>query len=291
LRGRRGALLAVALAVAACGLGGPRPEPPVSTPPPAPTAAERARAAAAYAEAQRLIRRPGASEQDLSRAADLILEAARLGNPEAQTLLAGSHLYRSDGSRDPAAALPWLTRAAFQGQVEAQVQLARLVLDGDGTRREPAWAALWFRRAAARGSAEAQFALALQQIAGIGTPADEAEAFARLTLASDGGVAEARRYRDALRARVPAAQAATALARVRGQRATGAIASVDRPLVMFVQYALTRLGERPGAIDGIDGPATRAALAAFARQQGIAPEGPYAAPVIDRLRERLAAMP
>lgn len=288
MRGWRSALLAVALAVAACGLA-PSPEPLVSTPPPGPTVAERARAAAAYAEAQRIVRRPGASEQELARAAELILEAAGLGSPEAQTLLAGSHLYRSDGSRDPAAAVPWLTRAAFQGQVEAQVQLARLVLDGDGTRREPAWAALWFRRAAERGSAEAQFALALQQIAGIGTPADEAEALARLTVAADGGMAEARRYRDALRARVPAGAAAAALARVRGQRAAGPVAAVDRPLVLFAQYALTQLGERPGVIDGIDGPATRAALAAFARQHGITPEGPYAAPVIDRLRERLPA--
>jgi TPR repeat protein len=260
-------------------------------PPPAPSAAERTRAAAAYAEAQRIIRRPGASEQELSRAAELILEAARLGHPEAQTLLAGSHLFRSDGGRDPAAALPWLTRAAFQGQVEAQVQLARLVLDGDGTRREPAWAALWFRRAAERGSAQAQFALALQQIAGIGTPANDAEALARLTIASDGGVAEARRYRDALRARVPAGDAAAALARVRGQRAAGPVAAIDRPLVVFAQYALTQLGGQPGAIDGIDGPTTRAALAAFARQQALAPASPYAAQVIDRLRERLPAGP
>jgi TPR repeat protein len=287
----RGLRLAAAVALAAlfgCAPASPPAEPLWSTPPSAPTAAERSRAAAAFAEAQRILRSPAAGEGDRARAADLILEAATLGSPEAQMLLAATHLFRTDGARDPAAAVPWLARAAFQGQVEAQLQLARLALDGEGTRREPAWAALWFRRAAERGSAEAQFALALQQIAGIGATSDAAEALARLAIASEGGVAGAARYRDALRGRVPSGEAARALARVRSERAAGPVAAVDRPLILFVQYALAELGHSPGPIDGRDGPLTRGALAAFARQQGIAAPTPYDGTVIDRLRLRLA---
>lgn len=282
-------LILVLLALAACGLVTPPAAPTASTSPPAPGVAERARAAAAHAEAQRILRNPAAAEDDRARAADLLLEAASLGHPESQTLVGASHLFRTDGGRDPAAAVPWLSRAAFQGEVQAQFLLARLVLDGAGTRREPAWAAMWFRRAAERGSADAQFALALQQIAGIGTPADPAEALARLTIAAEGGVAEACRYRDALRPRVAPGEAARALSRVRGERASGPVPAVDRPLVAFVQHALTKLGMSPGPIDGTDGPRTRAALAAFARDQGLAAGDPLSAPVVDRLRERLLA--
>ena len=89
--------------------------------------------------------------------------------PTRSCCVAGSHLFRSDGGRDPAAAIPWLHRAAQQGAPEAQYRLARLIEAGDGTPREPAWAAVWFQRAAERGLPEAQFAMGLLQVAGAGT--------------------------------------------------------------------------------------------------------------------------
>ncbi|WP_297857660.1 tetratricopeptide repeat protein [Elioraea sp.] len=260
--------------------------PAETAPDPAPDAADRARAEALYREGLRALNPPRGGTRDPDRAARLIAEAAHLGHPEAQMLLAASHLYRPDGSRDPEAAIPWLERAAMQGHVEAQYQLARLIEAGEGTAREPAWAAMWFRRAAERGSPAAQFALALMQIAGAGTPRDEAEALARLRLAERGGVAAARRYRAALERRVDAAAAEAAWTRVQRERARGPVPAVDRPLVRFAQSTLAAAGYDPGPVDGHDGPRTRAALAAFARAEGIAGAAPYGPAMIGRLRAR-----
>jgi TPR repeat protein len=260
--------------------------PAQTAPDPAPDAADRARAEALYREGIRALNPPRGGTPDPDRAARLIAEAAHLGHPDAQMLLAAGHLYRPDGSRDPAAAIPWLERAALQGHVEAQYRLARLIEAGDGTAREPAWAAVWFQRAAERGSAEAQFALALMQIAGAGTARDEAEALARLRLAERGGVAAARRYREALAPRVDPAAAEAAWRRVQRARARGPVPAVDRPLVRFAQSTLNAAGFDPGPADGYDGPRTRSALAAFARAEGIAGAAPYGPAMIERLRAR-----
>lgn len=253
-----------------------------------PTQAEldRTRANAAYREGIRLMNPPPGTAADPDRAARLIEEAATLGHAEAQMLVAASYLYRPGGARDPAAAIPWLERAARQGHAEAQFQLARLTEAGDGTAREPAWAAVWFQRAAERGSAEAQYALALMQIAGTGTAPDHAEALARLTIAERGGVEAAARYREALAPRVPPEEAAAALARIERQRVRGGVPAVDRPLVRFAQSTLLLVGLDPGPVDGLDGPRTRAALATFARDEGVRANGPYAAAMVERLRAR-----
>lgn len=261
--------------------------PPERVAEPSPAERDRARAEALYREGIRLMNPPPGGAVDPDRAARLIEEAATLGHPEAQMLLAASYLYRPDGTRNPAMAAPWLERAARQGHVEAQLQLARLIEAGDGVPREPAWAAVWFQRAAERGSAEAQFALALMQIAGAGTARDEAEALARLTLAERGGVAAATRYREALDARVTAEDAQAALARVQRQAVRGSVPAVDRPLVRFAQSALVTLGLDPGPVDGLDGPNTRTALRQFATREGITGAAPYAPAMITRLRERM----
>ncbi len=231
---------------------------------------------------------PRRGSADPDAAARLIDRAARRGDPDAQLMVALGHLSGADGARDPAAALPWLQRAAQQGQPEAQYRLAQMLEAGEGTGRDVAWAAVWFQRAAERGHPQAQFALAMLQVAGEGTARDEAEALARFTIAQQRGVAVAARYRQALQARVPAATARDALARVRRETARGPVPTVDRALVRFAQSSLSAEGAFAGAVDGVDGPATRAALNAFARGQGLPAGAPYAPIVIDRLR-RLAA--
>lgn len=283
----RSILIAAALltAIPGCALLEPGVPAPAA-PEPTPAAAERARAASLYREGLRALNPPRGGTPDPDRAARLIAEAAELGNPDAQMMLAASHLYRPDGSRDPAAAIPWLERAARQGHVEAQFRLARLIEAGDGAPREPAWAAVWFQRAAERGSSEAQFALALMQIIGAGTARDEAEALARLRLAERGGVAAATRYREAVERRVDPAAAEAAWARVQRERTRGPVPAVDRPLVRFAQSTLSANGFDPGPVDGYDGPRTRAALAAFAQREGMAGTATYAPAMIERLRAR-----
>lgn len=255
-----------------------------SSPPPLPSDNERRQGAALHDAGVRGLLPGSLTAGDPRRAAALIDAAAHLGDADAQMLLAASHLFRPDGSRDAASALPWLHRAAQQGHAEAQLRLAQLLADGEGVRRDRAWAAVWFQRAAERGQPEAQFALALLQVLGEGTARDEAEALARLVLAEAGGVALARRYREALARRVPDRAARSALSRVRAERAEGPVVTPDRALIRFVQSALAKAGLWSGTVDGRDSPALRQAMGGFAVTAGIRNASAYGAETIDRLR-------
>lgn len=280
------ALLCIAFGLAACGLGQAPPLP--TEPPPAPSALDLREGARLQREAIRALN-PPRGPRDPERAAALVEAAAQRGDPDAQMLLAAGYLFGPEGTRDPAAAIPWLHRAAQQGHAEAQYRLARLLEAGEGTRREAYWAALWFQRAAERGHPDAHFALGLLQVLGEGTARDEAEALARVATAERAGIRQARRYAAALRQRVPPRQARAAEARVRSETARGAVTPVDRPLVRFVQSGLSALGAWDAPVDGRDNAATRAALEAFARREGLSPaRGPYDTVVQDRLRNRLA---
>lgn len=270
-------LLALALlaALPACAVLQPPPAVP-SIAAPDPPAADRARAARLYHEGLTIAR------TDPDRGAERIEQAATLGYRDAQFHLGMSHLLRDDG----ASAAPWLARAAGQGHVLAMFHLARLLEAGQGVSQERAFAAVWFQRAAERGHLPSMQAMALLQVLGRATARDEAEALARVTIAAERGHRPAVPYRDALRRRVPPAVASAALARVRAETARGAVARVDRPLLRFVQSALNGLGRASLTVDGQDGPATRAALLAFARAEALSSPDPYAPEVIDRLRRR-----
>lgn len=276
-------LVAATLVLGGCGLGGPQVPVP-SAGPPAPSAAAQREGARLQRNAVALLNPRGGGTPDTDGAAALIEQAAHLGNVDAQLMLAMGHLHGGDGRRNAAAALPWLHRAAQQGQPEAQYILAQLLEAGEGTPRDAAWAAVWFQRAAERGHPQAQFALALMQVVGEGTAADEAEALARLALAEQRGVVAARRYREALQSRVPPATARSAAARVRGEVSRGPVPAVDRALVRFAQSALAVRGRWSAPVDGRDGRAIRAALAAFARDEGVGTTDPFSPAVMDRLR-------
>ena len=149
-----------------------------------------------------------------------------------------------------------------------------------GGTADPDRASSLISAAAALGDPDAQML-----VAGIGTATDEAEALARLALAERRGVAGARRYRRALQQRVPPAQARQAAARIAGDAARGPVPAVDRPLVRFAQSVRAHRGAWARPVDGRDGPQIRAALADFARGQGLAVAQPYDPVVIDRLRD------
>ncbi len=67
--------------------------------------------------------------------------------------------------------------------------------------------------------------------------------------------------------------------------------SYDRALVRESQAHLSRLGYKPGPVDGAYGPRTRAALTAYQMDQGFEPTGEPSMAVLDSLRERVAALP
>ena len=58
------------------------------------------------------------------------------------------------------------------------------------------------------------------------------------------------------------------------------------PDIPLVQRELSRLGYRPGPIDGISGPLTRAAIRAFQRDNGLAVDGIASAELLRTLLAR-----
>jgi TPR repeat protein len=178
-----------------------------------------------------------------------------------------------------------LTEAAGHGHVQAQFALADSYMNGRGVAAEPTWAAVWYRRAALGGHKDAAFQLALIEIAGRGAPADTVDAYKWLTIAEGAGHAEARRYRSALKARLSDAERQRAEAEARAfAPAVVRVNYSDEPTILFVQYALARRDYDPGQIDGRIGDRTRAAIAAYARANGLDGAASVTPALVDALR-------
>ncbi|MAT83847.1 MAG: hypothetical protein CMQ43_08615 [Gammaproteobacteria bacterium] len=76
------------------------------------------------------------------------LEAARAGDPDAQTIVGELFERGAGGAPDFAAAALWYRRAAESGHARAQVNLGHLYEQGHGVPADPAEALAWYRRAA-----------------------------------------------------------------------------------------------------------------------------------------------
>jgi uncharacterized protein YbaP (TraB family)/TPR repeat protein len=205
---------------------------------------------------------------------------------------------------DYAAAFAAWESAAQAGDRDAQYNLGVLYESGQGVKQDRGQAAQWYAHAADKGSAPAQYSLGLMFAHGEGLGRDRVLAYMLLDLAS-GSVAEAAVERERLfpaLAPLEVAKAArlTRMAR-RGQLAgalpqlvTQAVAEgagvasetvvwLQADLNAATQRALTALGYKPGAADGIAGPATRAAVKAFQKDAGLEPDGEVTPDLLDGL--------
>ncbi|MBM3525126.1 MAG: hypothetical protein FJX57_19445, partial [Alphaproteobacteria bacterium] len=234
--------------------------------PPRITARDRTRAATLTRDGQtRLARKP---TPDLAGAARALGEAAKLGDPAAQLLLAQNEPLRAEGERDPAGALLWLTRAATRGNAAAQFQLAQDYATGQRVRRESSWADVWYERAARQGHRESMQALGQRRAAGAGMDADELEAYRWLTLAVRSGVKTLERERAAA-AKLLSTEERTALdAEIIAWKPVLAEPSPDLALIRFVQAELVANGFDAGPADGRLGARTLRALSAYKRSMG-----------------------
>lgn len=73
---------------------------------------------------------------------------AQVGDPDAQTALAGLFIQGLGVARDPAMAVHWYRRAALQGAVMAQLNLGDLYARGLGVERDLVRAYAWLELAA-----------------------------------------------------------------------------------------------------------------------------------------------
>ncbi|MBL8701967.1 MAG: peptidoglycan-binding protein [Alphaproteobacteria bacterium] len=251
---------------------------------------DRARAATLAKEGRtKLARKP---QSDLAGAARALRESARLGDPDAQLLLAQNQTLRPEGESDDAAAVAWLTRAAVRGNAAAQLELAMDYASGRRIRREPSWADMWFERAARQGNREAMLTLGRRRAAGEGRDVDELEAYRWLAIAVRAGVKDAERERAAAAKLLAPDERAGIDAEIAAWRPVATEPSPDMALIRFVQAELVANGYDAGPADGRLGARTARALAAYQRVQGERDPGEeITAATVMALRNTAAARP
>jgi localization factor PodJL len=252
----------------------------------APASAE---ADALYADAVRRI-----EAKDFSALADL-RRAANLGQAQAQFYL--GKLYEGGEAglkKDPALARQWTERAAQNGDRKAMHNLALYYFEGTGGPKNATAAAQWFRRASDLGLVDSQYNLARLYEEGFGVGRNPAEAYKWYLIAGRAGDAESRKSADRVKgqlsgdARVTAERAAASFradlpAQPEGLARTMAAPALSGDLVL-AQKALSQLGYYRGPQDGVSSPALQMAIAAYQKQQGLAPTGKVDAELAQRFQ-------
>jgi hypothetical protein len=210
---------------------------------------------------------------DLEEAADWFNKSARMGAPRGQYLLGQAYAEGRGVAQDPERAARWFARAAAQGHAPAQYALGRAFMNGDGVPMDPLWAGRWYGKAARQGEAQAQFSYGAILADGGRVPRDRALGYALLVRAAENGVAAAEPLAERVRAGLSARQRRAAerhLTEIAGPPSGG---FADPPTIRYTQAALRQLGHDAGPIDGLMGPATRAGIRAFQRDQGLEVDG------------------
>lgn len=146
------------------------------------------------------------------------------------------------------------------------------------------------RAPAEAGDPDAQLLLGDLYAAGSGVPQNFVLAHLWYNLAAAQGLATAARARDALAARMTAAQLAEAQSLARGWRPATTVAATSAPSSTVdaaeIQRQLSRLGYDPGPADGKPGRRTRQAVKAFQADARLPVNGKLTPSLLAALRER-----
>jgi hypothetical protein len=175
-------------------------------------------------------------EPDYAGARNWFRRAADNGHAKAMYCLGWLHENGFGIDRDARAARAWYRKAADQGDAPAMTRLARLILDGQGGPADHALGRRWLERAADAGDGAAMASLAEIYDQGLGV-APDAEITAGMILGA------LRRGHWRLQDHLPDFSAQTR---------------------RIVQEQLRVAGYYHGAIDGVIGPKTQAALVDYA---------------------------
>jgi TPR repeat protein len=184
-------------------------------------------------------------------------------------------LYGDGVPMDQAEGLRWLEKAAAQDQVDALRALGTYALNGDfgGARDVPRAIAL-LERAAARNDGHAMALLGHIHLNGCGGER-------RLETAAVW-------YERAARQGFPVPQAMSDPSVLAKIKPAGCDPKVEqRSRVRRAQAALKSLGYYRGAVDGIDGKGTRAAVNGFQKDQGLTVDGKIDVVLMRHLRARI----
>ena len=225
--------------------------------------------------------------QDDSESARYYRMAAEQGVDEAQHQLGMVYLLGIGVPADAKVAVTWFARAAEQGNADSMFQLAVAYDEGNGAEIDDLEAAWWYLQAALYGIGEAANNLGVMYSSGEGVAQDEALALFWYHVAIASGDSDtAPDNLDNLRGFMSEADIARGEQLFADFEAGAYTPSLDAPdgarvppppergggaapEVARIQAALAQLGYDPGPADGVMGPRTRAAIAAFQADYGL----------------------
>lgn len=99
---------------------------------------------------------------DNAHAVDLCIKAAKLGEADAQLVLADLYFMGHGVSKDETQTVAWYLKAAKQGRADAQYRLGTFYEQGRGVTRDEAQAITWYRKAAEQLYPSAEIAIGLK---------------------------------------------------------------------------------------------------------------------------------
>ncbi|AEQ50423.1 peptidoglycan binding domain-containing protein [Pelagibacterium halotolerans B2] len=231
-------------------------------------------------------------EQDFTQAAAWYERSAAQGFAPAQYRLGSLYEGGRGVDSDLDMARLWYQRAAEAGNRMSMHNLASLYAGGELEDQDFAAAAHWFEEAAGRGLTDSQFNLGMLYARGLGVEQDFEQSYIWFSLAARSGDKDAANSRDD----VARSLDADAIQRLDDTIAAWAPVEIDiaanfapigtwddefdpgpaitnPDVVLRVQMLLGKLGYDVGAPDGISGPKTREAVAAFERATGMNESG------------------
>lgn len=231
-------------------------------------------------------------EQDFAQAAAWYERSAAQGFAPAQYRLGSLYEGGRGVDSDLDMARLWYQRAAEAGNRMSMHNLASLYAGGELEDQDFAAAAHWFEEAAGRGLTDSQFNLGMLYARGLGVEQNFEQSYIWFSLAARSGDEDAANSRDD----VARSLDADAIQRLDDTIAGWAPVEIDiaanfapigtwddefdpgtaitnRDVVLRVQMLLGKLGYDIGTPDGISGPKTREAVAAFERATGMNESG------------------
>ncbi|MDQ7019351.1 MAG: peptidoglycan-binding protein [Robiginitomaculum sp.] len=218
----------------------------------------------------------------------LMRQAANRGLPIAQYRLGKLYEEGTGVPKDLTESRRWTERAANGGNRRAMHNLAMMYAEGSSVPQSYETAAKWFQEAARMGLTNSQYNLAFLYEQGLGVPESLAQAYAWYSIAAKAGDKGAKERADEIGATLPSSaknEANTIIANFRPRpldlAANGVFRNVSwarpqlntAPNIARAQILLARLGYKPGPADGNPGKATRNAIIAYERDQGLAQTG------------------
>lgn len=230
--------------------------------------------------------------QDLTEAAAWYERSAAQGFAPAQYRLGSLYESGRGVERDLDLARLWYQRAAEAGNRMSMHNLASLHAGGELQSQDFEAAAHWFEQAAARGLTDSQFNLGMLYARGLGVEQDFEQSYIWFSLAARSGDQDAAAARDD----VARSLEADAIQRLDDTIEAWAPAEIDmtanfapigtwdeafdpgpsisnQDVILRVQMLLGKLGYDVGTPDGIAGPKTSEAIAAFERATGMSESG------------------